>query len=223
MKFSRVLIALLACVPTLSIAGVGLKQSRVILNETNGSASLNIESKDEYPNLIESWISNASDNGKSADFIVTPPLFKLDGGDTAELKIVSLGGPLPTDRESMFYLNVKNVAQSIKSESKLQIAVNNRIKLLYRPASLAGLDMIDSTSKLDWQAAGGALVVKNNGPFVINFYSIAVNSKLVEGQYYVLPFSTLTINTKVSVGDNISWQVINDYGAPAGRGEKRAH
>lgn len=221
MKLPKLLMVVCACIPAVSFAGVGLKQSRVIINESRGSASINVESKDDYPNLIESWVSNPKDNSKNPDFIVTPPLFKLDAGDTAELKIVGLGAALPTDRESVFYLNVKNIAQSVKSESKLQIAINNRIKLLYRPVALEDKDVAAWVSKIDWSVSGKTLVAKNNGPFVMNFFSIAVNGKLVEGQYYALPFSTLTVDTAAKPGDSISWQVINDYGSPGSRGEAK--
>lgn len=219
MRLSKLFFALCILIPPTSFAGVGLKQSRVILNEDIGSAIINIESKDSYPNLIESWVSNPNDNSKTPHFLVTPPLFKLNAGDTAELKIVNLGAHLPADRESVFFLNVKNIAQSVRAESKLQIAINNRIKLLYRPVALAKLDIASSAKNIEWHASRGALLANNNSPFVVNFFSIAINGKVLEGQYYAPPFSAITLETKARPGDIVSWQVINDYGSPAARGE----
>nr|VXZ84782.1 Chaperone protein focC precursor [Klebsiella pneumoniae] len=56
--------------------------------------------------LIQSWVDDLADNNKSP-FIVTPPLFRLDAGDSNDLRVLLTSAQLPNDRESLFTLNIK--------------------------------------------------------------------------------------------------------------------
>ncbi|MDI8993129.1 fimbria/pilus periplasmic chaperone, partial [Salmonella enterica subsp. enterica serovar Anatum] len=41
-----------------------------------------------------------------APFMVTPPLFRLNGGQKNVLRIIRTGGNLPEDRESLYWLDI---------------------------------------------------------------------------------------------------------------------
>lgn len=50
------------------------------------------------------------------------------------------GEPLPADRESLFWMNVKAIPsldEKLANENTLQIAIQSRIKLFYRPSGLS--------------------------------------------------------------------------------------
>jgi len=78
--------------------------------------------------------------GPKAPFLITPPLFRLDAKEDNVLRVVRTGGNLPGDRESLYWLNIKAIPSSkhVEGMNTLQIAINTRIKLLYRPSSIQG-------------------------------------------------------------------------------------
>ena len=66
------------CGASAAIAGgVGLGTTRVIYPQNSSQASLSIQNTDASKVfLIQSWVSNP-DGNKSADFIITPPIFVI--------------------------------------------------------------------------------------------------------------------------------------------------
>uniref|UniRef100_UPI00203C9232 fimbrial biogenesis chaperone n=1 Tax=Enterobacter hormaechei TaxID=158836 RepID=UPI00203C9232 len=78
------------------------------------------------------------------------PLFRMDAGKTNALRIIYNGAPLPQDRESLFWINVKTIPSSSREDiNKLQIAVNTRIKLFYRPSNLMD-EPTDISKNVQW-------------------------------------------------------------------------
>jgi P pilus assembly chaperone PapD len=58
----------------------------------------------------------------------------------------------------------------VEGVNTLQIAVNTRIKLLYRPASVKGKP--EAVADQQWHREGNDLVVNNPTPFYMNFQSV---------------------------------------------------
>lgn len=77
------------------------------------------------------------------------------------LRISYLGTPLPADRESVFCLNVKNIAPTSKANrNKLQINVKSRFKIFFRPKGLKG-DPALAYKKLEFTCNNNRLTVYN--------------------------------------------------------------
>ena len=119
-------------------AGVVVGGTRLIYDGGKKESALNISNPDAMPYLIQSWVDAQEGDSAKAPFIITPPLFRLDGGQNNLLRVVRAGGNLPTDRESLYWLNVKAIPSVEKKENTLQIAIKTRIKLIYRPQGLTG-------------------------------------------------------------------------------------
>lgn len=66
-----------------------------------------------------------TDAGYSADF-------KLAGNKDRYLRFVYSGSGLPTNRETVYWINVQEIPPSAKQENVLQIAIRTRVKLFYR-------------------------------------------------------------------------------------------
>lgn len=52
-----------------------------------------------------------------------PPILKLAGNKDAILRFVYSGSGLPTDRETVYWINVQEIPPSAKQENVLQIAI----------------------------------------------------------------------------------------------------
>lgn len=193
--------------------GVTVGGTRLIYDGSKKEASLSVTNSDTDPYLIQSWAETQNGGAEKAPFIVTPPLFRLEGNQQNLLRIVRTGGNVPADRESLYWLNIKTIPAGSKKEgaNTLQIAVKTRIKLLYRPQGLKGVPE-DVTSKLTWSQSGSNLSVNNPTPFVMNFQQIKVGGREIKDVTYVLPMSQATFALPAGVSGPVSWKLISDYG-----------
>jgi len=98
--------------------------------------------------------------------------------------------------------------------NSLQLAINARMKLIFRPASLKGSSPEEANKQLKWLRAGQSLVVSNPTPYYINFYSLSIGGKEVDRPTFVAPHGSATFAwPEKAVGSQVEWKVISDYGA----------
>ncbi|WP_193016392.1 molecular chaperone [Proteus sp. FME41] len=194
-------------------AGVIISGTRVIYTEGNKNVSINVENPDEIPYLIQSWIDDADEN-KQSKFTITPPLFRLNPDKANTLRIFLTEGNLPSNQESLFWLNIKTIPATEKTENSLQIAFKTQMKLIYRPDKFKKVNFEEEQKKLIWSKVGSKINVNNPTPYFFNFQTIKFNGETVNDVSYVEPFSikSFDINNNNEHG-TINWEVINDYGA----------
>ncbi|GAK27246.1 fimbrial biogenesis chaperone [Serratia liquefaciens] len=196
---------------SLAQAGVVVGATRLVYDGDKKESSLSVNNPDALPYLIQSWVEPQEGSTEKAPFILTPPLFRLDAGRQNVLRVVRVGGTLPEDRESLYWLNVKTIPSTERRDNTLQIAVKTRIKLIYRPTALKGLPD-DVANQLTWRRQGARLAVNNPTPFYMNFQSVKVNGQEVKDSTYVAPYATATFTLPTDAGSAVSWRVINDFG-----------
>lgn len=212
------LLSFFLCVLTLSAlntqAAISIGGTRVIYNGGKQEASVPINNpgkNDVY--LVQSWVENNDNGNDKVPFIVTPPLFRIEANEENILRIVRAGGNLPEDRESVFWLNVKSIPamDTSKMDNVLQVVVNSRIKLFYRPAKLPGLP-VEAYQKLTFSRSGGKLKVNNPTPYYITFFSLKVGEHEIKEADLAPPKSSISYALPGGGSGNVSWQTINDYG-----------
>lgn len=206
--------ALLSATVSAVHAGVIIGGTRVIFDGAKKEASISVNNPDNSPFLIQSWIETMNNSAEKAPFIITPPLYRLDKGQQNVERIV-LTTPLPQDKESLFWLNIKANPSASVTENSLQIAVKTRVKLIYRPAILGKENPEAQADKLVWSRAGRQLQVTNPTPFVMNFNEISVAGKKLDDVSYVMPGASATFNLPAGVSSGaVIFKMINDYGSP---------
>lgn len=213
---SSLLLAALLAATGVSHAGVIVGGTRVIYDGDKKEAGISIENPDASPYLVQSWIENEAGQSDKSHFIVTPPLFRLDGNQKNTLRIMQAAQSLPGDRETLFWLNIKSIpnADPSRANNTLQLAVNTRIKLIYRPSVLKGSSPEQASTRLKWSRVGRNLTVNNPTPYYINFQAISVGGHAVGNVTYVAPNATATFALPAEMrGDKVEWKVISDYGA----------
>lgn len=193
-------------------AGIIIGGTRLVYDGGKKEASLGINNPDKVPYLIQSWVDAQEGETSKAPFIMTPPLFRLDGEQNNILRIVRTGGNLPTDQESLYWLNIKSIPSAKKQENSLQIAVKTRIKLIYRPRGLAGT-LDDAAKALTWQRSGNAVQVTNSSPYYITLFSAKINGQPIKEASMIAPKSSERFELPTgSSGGALSWEIINDFG-----------
>lgn len=192
--------------------------TRVIFDGTKKTTTVSVQNKDNVTNIVQSWLAIVDETSPAKDsFITTPPLFRLKAGEKGFVRILHTGKPMPEDRESMLWLNIKGIpaTDDVSDKNIVQFAINSRIKLIYRPAALKNAIPEEFAQKLQWSNDGRAINVKNDSPLYMNFSEIFINGKAVPEAWFVAPYSTIRIpvaNASPAGKKEITWSVINDYG-----------
>lgn len=201
------------CLCAAEPGGVTVGGTRLIYDGSRKEASISVSNSDVNPYLIQSWAENPDGGTARAPFVVTPPLFRLDGNQQNVLRIVRAGGAVPEDRESLFWLNIKSIPAGSRHDeaNTLQIAVKTRIKLIYRPAALKGVPE-NVAEKLTWALSRKTLTVSNPTPFVMNFKQVRIGGHKVPDATYVLPMSRTRFTVPSGLSGPVTWSLISDYG-----------
>ncbi|ALL40504.1 molecular chaperone (plasmid) [Serratia marcescens] len=222
MASAAVVVALLGGLTTASAhAAIALDRTRVIFDGSQNSVSLNISNQNkQLPYLAQGWIEDAQGNKITSPLTVLPPVQRIEPGKPSQVKIQALPAVklLKQDRESLYYFNLREIPPKSTKPNTLQIALQTRIKLFYRPASI----VMDKNGpppqeKLTLTKQGDKYVVNNptpyyvtlvdgsskkDGPGIKNFEPLMVPPK------DSLP---LTVNAAVMGGSPVLTYV-NDYG-----------
>ncbi|MES0265152.1 fimbria/pilus periplasmic chaperone [Citrobacter sedlakii] len=217
---TRGLLAGLLLVATLGVssqadAGVALGATRVIYPAGQKQVQLAVTNNDDSSTyLIQSWVENA-DGAKDGRFVVTPPLFAMQGKKENTLRILdATNNQLPQDRESLFWMNVKAIPSMDKSklsENTLQLAIISRIKLYYRPAKLA-MSPDEAPANLRFRRAPGTLTLINPTPYYLTVTELNAGTRVLENAL-VPPMGEAQVKLPADAGREITYKTINDYGA----------
>ncbi|MEJ4046758.1 fimbria/pilus periplasmic chaperone [Erwinia sp. SLM-02] len=120
-------------------AAISLQQSRVVFNGDKSSYSLLVINQNNHaPYLAQGWIEDEKGNREQGPLLVLPPIQRIEPGESSQVKIQALPAVklLRQDRETLFYLNLREIPPKISEGNTLQIALQNRIKVFYRPVAL---------------------------------------------------------------------------------------
>ncbi|WP_410529546.1 molecular chaperone (plasmid) [Serratia sp. AXJ-M] len=204
-----------------------LGANRIIYNPSDDGVSLSVTNPQDFPVLIQSTVLDEAHNPADT-YVVTPPVFRLDGKSMNKLSIVLAEDNGVSDRESLNWLCVKSIPPKRddvwakegdneqpqkKADVNLQLSLNNCIKLIKRPSSLKG-SLEHDANTLTWQQSGHELVATNPSPFYMSLSTLKLDGKMVSNNKYIAPYSSLKVSLPAAFGKgrNVSWQVVNDFG-----------
>ncbi|EQC0057003.1 fimbria/pilus periplasmic chaperone [Klebsiella oxytoca] len=206
----------LSIIPVLvqAAGGISIQGTRIIYPSDAKQTSVLLTNNSRTDTfLVQSWVENAA-GGKSTDFVVTPPLYvsKPENGNT--LRLMYTGGPLPQDRESLWYFVAKAIPsvnkQDTKGQNTLILAAANRIKLFVRPAGLTPA-VSEAPALLTFHRAGDRLEVRNPTPYYLTLAELKVGSG-TPGTLMVPPKGQASLSLPAGKGSSVSFRTINDHG-----------
>lgn len=224
----RLAVGSLVFVSAASVAGVSIDSTRVIFqaaDDTTGKSVGIISSSGSLtPYLVKVQIlKTPTDNATNTPFLVTPSLFRLEPGNTNQVRIIKKNTQLPQDRESVFYLRAIATPASEKNNTQqenhvggtVQVSSGNIIKLFYRPSGLQ-MNPQQAMQSLKFSAAGNGLKVTNSSPYYVTLDSLTVGGRKVPlsiqtGNTMIAPMSSNTYPGARSQG-SVEWKTLNDYG-----------
>ncbi|ATA24805.1 molecular chaperone [Brenneria goodwinii] len=207
-----------------SRAAINLDRTRVVFDGAEQSSTVTLINENRTnPFLAQSWLVDSNHNKVSAPLTVLPPLQRIEAGGRTLIRVVKSSGvdKLPQDRESLFYLNVREIPPKPEKENVLQIAVQSEIKVFYRPSTIKpGRNDIWQT-QLKIKKAGKQFIVENPTPYFITVSNILKQSKekssnpvhLLTGKAFMIePKSVMNVNVADSSVQEFYLYYVNDYG-----------
>ncbi|MCW7098537.1 fimbria/pilus periplasmic chaperone [Escherichia coli] len=219
-KLGATTLALLLSAASLSAqASVTPDRTRLIFNESDKSISVTLRNNDpKLPYLAQSWIEDEKGNKISSPLTVLPPVQRIDSMMNGQVKVQGMPdiNKLPADRESLFYFNVREIPPKSNKANTLQIALQTRIKLFWRPKALENVSM-----KNPWKYK--VTLTRNGQEFTVNnptpYYVIFSNASTQKNGNPAAGFSPIVMSPKTSAPLNVKMgsvpvlTYVNDYGA----------
>ncbi|MFR0693625.1 molecular chaperone [Enterobacterales bacterium AE_CKDN230030158-1A_HGKHYDSX7] len=216
---------------TLAQASVVITGTRVIYPAEAREKTVQMTNQDAFPNVIQSWIdvndpASTPDTAK-APFLVNPAVSRMAPGSGQTLRILYTGSGLPQDRESLFHLNVlqippRNAAKA--EQNQMLLMLRNRLKLFYRPASIAGSpEQLPEKLRFSLVQSGSGWRVKVENPTGYHASFGAATLSVGGQQWKLQPSMVAPLGeaqwpaekpSALPAGPvRLSAQLINDYGA----------
>ncbi|CAI0768832.1 Chaperone protein papD precursor [Serratia marcescens] len=204
-------------------AAIALDRTRVIFDGGQNSVSLNLSNQNkQLPYLAQGWLEDDQGNKIQSPLVVLPPVQRIEPGKPSQIKIQALPAAkqLPQDRETLYYFNLREIPPKSNKPNTLQIALQTRIKLFYRPAAIVPnrTDMATPwQEQLTLTRQGERYQVNNPTPYYITIVD-AGSKKGGEGVKGFEPFmiapksqASLTVGA-AALGGSPVLTYINDYG-----------
>jgi chaperone protein PapD len=202
-------------------AAIALDRTRVVFDGSVQSVSLSVSNQNkQLPYLAQGWLEDEQGNKIQSPLTVLPPVQRIEPGKPSQVKIQALPAAkmLPQDRETLYYFNLREIPPKSNKPNSLQIALQTRIKLFYRPAAIAPeRNAAPWQEQLTLSKQGDKFIVNNPTPYYVTIVDAATR-KGVEGAKGFEPFmvppkgnTPLTVSAG-SLGGSPVLTYINDYG-----------
>lgn len=227
--WSRYLLVPFAALCLQAQANVVVTGTRVVYKADEKEVTIRLNNEGGTPSLVQMWLDNgdpaATPDSAKVPFVMTPPLFRLDPGKAQAVRLTYTQEPLPSDRESIFWLNVLDIPpkpEKSAGDNNLQIALRSRLKVFFRPGGLPG-NAAEAPRQLRWSLArteAGAFVLKasNPTPYHVSFGRVS----LVSGDKAVEQNASRPL-MMVAPGDTISLDVNGLKQAPTAADHAEVH
>lgn len=216
------LLTLLTLLTSNAYAAIALDRTRVIFNGDDKSISLNVSNENkQLPYLVQAWIEDAEGKKINSPLTIVPPLQRLEPGSKSQVKVQSIPtiNSLPNDKETLFYFNMREIPPRSEKPNTLQIALQTKIKLFYRPSNLV---VSESDNSIPWQEKvqlsreGKRYKLTNPTPYYVTFVDAGTNIKNSNGEFHpimIAPNSSDYLNVSADLlGNTPVLTYINDYG-----------
>ncbi|MFI8416761.1 fimbria/pilus periplasmic chaperone [Serratia sp. NPDC078593] len=204
-------------------AAISLDRTRVVFDGGQNSVSLNVSNQNkQLPYLAQGWVEDESGKKITSPLVVLPPVQRIEAGQPSQVKIQALpeAKKLPQDRETLFYFNLREIPPKSDKPNTLQLALQTRVKLFYRPQALqqeVGAIAQPWQEQLILIKQGDKYQVNNPTPYYITLVD-ASNKKDGKGAsgfepVMVAPKSQANLSVSASaLGKTPVLTYINDYG-----------
>lgn len=201
-----------------AVASIVMGNTRVIYNAVAKDVSVAITNRSSAPVLVQSWMdegdAEASPALSKVPFVILPPITRVDAQGRQALRISVIDASrLPSDRESLFWLNVLDVPMklpTLESKNRLQVALQSRVKFFYRPEGLRGTSQ-KAPEGLIWRSTANGVTATNPSAWYVSLLSVTANNS-VWPLDMVAPGESREFKADIKAGTSLKVAWIDDNG-----------
>ncbi len=215
-----------------AFAALSLNGTRIVYPVKSRFADITAENAGKEPSQMLAWVDDgdiaSTPDSASAPFLLMPAVSIVRPGRKQTLRIVYNGATLPSDRETVYYLNLVELppkSTAGRAAPEMKVAVRTRIKIFMRPADL-DIEPLAAAKKLAWtvDAQPGIPVfrAKNASPYFVSMASVKLmrgGSEVADlGAGMVAPWADLEFrpDSKYDLtglaGSTVQYIYVNDNG-----------
>jgi len=201
---------------TVANAAIALDRTRAIFPGNEKSISLTVTNENKQkPYLAQAWLEDKDGKKISSPFMVTPPVQRVEPGKKSMVRINALPetASLPQDRESVFWFSVREVPPKSDRPNVLQVALQTRIKLYYRPAAIMPDRFTRWDDQLVLHRVSGGYRIENPKPYYMTVISVSDAAKKIARDFkpvMIAPKSSATVQATSTATPFVT--TINDFG-----------
>ncbi|HAX3198921.1 TPA: fimbria/pilus periplasmic chaperone [Escherichia albertii] len=200
-------------------AGIVIYGTRIIYPAENKEVMVQLMNQGNRSSLVQAWIDDGDTSLPpekiQVPFMLTPPVAKVGANSGQQIKIRIMPNRLPTNKESIFYLNILDIPpNSPEDEGKnaLKFAIQNRIKLFYRPVGVASVNK-ETFKKLRVNNSSNGLVIKNGSANWVTISDVKANSVKVNYETIMIaPQESQRVDVKNHNANSWQLTIIDDHG-----------
>lgn len=199
-------------------AAVTLDRTRIIFDGDQSSINITIRNDSPtLPYLAQSWLEDEMEKKLEMGPInTTPPIQRMEPKSTSlvRLSVSPDIAKLPQDRESLFYYNLREIPPKSSEAGVLQIALQSRVKLFYRPESIVTKSKTDWAKKITLTSTPTGYTLNNPTEFYLTVIGLGNSQKQSEESDFdsvmIPPKSTHAVKSAKFATPYLTY--INDYG-----------
>lgn len=199
-------------------AAISLDRTRIIFNGSQDTMTVNLSNDNKVlPYLAQSWLED--EKGKkmvAGDLIITPPVQRIEAGSKSRVLITRTASKekLPQDRESIYYFNVREIPPKSEKANVLQIALQTRVKLFYRPEGIQAEPNAVWQDQLIFTENNDGYEVNNPTPYFITVIALSGNKNALYDNKFesFMIYLKSKMNIKSKHYNKFTISYINDYG-----------
>lgn len=200
-------------------AGIVIYGTRIIYPAENKEVMVQLMNQGSRSSLVQAWIDDGDTSLPpekiQVPFMLTPPVAKVGANSGQQIKIRIMPNRLPTNKESIFYLNILDIPpNSPEDEGKnaLKFAMQNRIKLFYRPVGVASVNK-ETFKKLRVNNSSNGLVIKNGSANWVTISDVKANSVKVNYETIMIaPQESQRVDVKNHNANSWQLTIIDNHG-----------
>lgn len=197
-------------------AAIALDRTRAIFDGHEKAISLNIRNDNpRLPYLAQAWLEDLQGNRINSPLMAVPPVQRVEPGSKSQIRVSSLPdvAKLPQDRESVFYFNVREIPPRSEKPNVMQVALQTKIKLFYRPEGIMPAQNEIWQEKLVLTQTGNGYKIDNPTPYYVTVIGLSGAPKSADKAFKTVmiePKSSVSVKSGHYATPYLSY--INDYG-----------
>ena len=206
---------LLVLAPPPASAALKIEGTRLIYLGQKKAATIGVVNQASREVVVQTWISAEDESAvRTVPFAATEPLVRLGPAEHHQLRILYAGEGLPTDRESLFWLNILEIPLKPEAPNSVQFAIRQKLKLFYRPPQLTD-GSAEAVQQLSWRRRDEHnVIVSNPSAFHLSLTDLHTDTDVLSDYLLLKPYESKTLTTSgtLATDTTLHFTEITDIG-----------